>query len=179
MKHFYLTTLLAASLFMGCDTEVPEVDETAPTYSALISGDGKNFTVDHEHLNATINIKLNEEYTILFIPADRGGVKEARLTAPLNEAVTLINTDTKDPQVWQTQDLSTTKVFSWTGDKDNAKTGSAFGGALTVTADNTFELKFKVDDFGGENNITNTTLGSVSIVAKESNTESDCSGCKN
>ncbi|GGG19564.1 hypothetical protein GCM10011344_20320 [Dokdonia pacifica] len=155
---------------MSCETDIPEIDTTAPSFSFKITGDGfdRTFTQDDNLENIQLNLRAGTSYDFLLGGIDNGGVRQIQFQHTPD--VTPINTPIPAPWVETNNGFSTTIRFN--GDPNNAITAQLLSGTFTpmlmnedVIAD-TFYIR--VEDFGGESGPPfNITEGVLNITIAE------------
>ncbi len=172
-KQVVLLLFLLGFFFISCETEVPEVDDTPPTFSFRVTGDGfdRTFTQDDDFANLQLNLRHDADYDIIYSGADQGGVRNITLRYTTD----YIEFDDNPPfpaAPW-TQDFSGLSAFvEWEGDRSNPLTGSILTGTFRPNGENvSTSFSFSVTDFGGENNDANTTTGELNILIGDFNTE--------
>lgn len=159
---------LLLSLFQQCDTEIPEVDNTLPTFSLRISGDGFNQTFTQDDIeDFQMNLRSNTTYSVALVSNDEGGIKYSRLvwfTGFMNFTSAL-------PEGWTTDSDAISTLVHWQGDSNNAVTGNLFTGTFTTSTVEQgvaegIEFKAIVQDWNN-----NTTTKALSILLGNHPTE--------
>ncbi|MFD2824264.1 hypothetical protein ACFS5M_11335 [Lacinutrix iliipiscaria] len=80
MKIFNIFwSLFICFLLFSCGTRIPETDNTPPTFSFQITGDGFQKTFTQEDLSTTYQLNMNENatFSIVFSGLDNGGISRA------------------------------------------------------------------------------------------------------
>lgn len=151
---------------VSCETDVPETDNTAPTFNLRISGDGflQNFTEEDDFESFQLNLNSQSEYQIVFSQYDEGGIKLTRL----GWFTGVLELTSELPEGWILTGDDVITYASWEGDSENPLTGSLFTGnfiAHTGQYDlNTGELRLYAEDFGGESGDRNHINPNMNIM---------------
>lgn len=163
MKNLFLNILiLVVSISItSCDTDIPEIDTTPPTFSFKITGDGfdRTFTEDDDFSTIQLNLKEGTSYDILLSGVDNGGVRRIQLEIPSD----YMNLQTPINSPWQENNSGFTKTISWNGSENNPVTANIFSGTFIANGDQVSTSTYvRVEDFGGKSgppfNITEGTL---------------------
>jgi len=163
MKTLYysIITLLFLTI-ISCETDIPEVDNTAPKFSLIISGDEFSHTFkegdDFDHM--TLYIKNDYEYDISLTVSDQGGVKSTQLqyTRTYLDIISEVNNPWSQSSFDDHNDM-----VQWTGDVNNPVNGNIFVGKFKgLIGSAGFYVVAK--DYGGEAGDVNTTSKMLFIV---------------
>ena len=176
MKTFLKYTFIALISYTitSCDTDVPETDTIAPTFSLKITGDGldRTFTHDDNFGNLQLNLRAGASYDFMLAGVDAGGVKQIQFQySPIS---TPINTPIPSP--WTESNNGFTSVIRFNGDRNNAITAQVLSGTFTATLGSESIIAdifyIRVEDFGGESGPPfNITEGVLDIVIADHPTE--------
>lgn len=179
MKKQKITFVLffIISLAMSCDTEIPEVDTTPPTFSFEISGDGftHTFTQDDDFSSMQLNLRGRTEYRFTYSGADQGGVAAIQWQLGDNSQLEFLSPEFPFDS-WDIRDLSAlSRMVEWFGDVSDPKTGAILSGTFRTRdlPDNTIDsgtFSFFVRDFGGESGTPNSVRGDLNINIQNSET---------
>ena len=160
--YFYMALIVLS--IICCETDVPETDTIAPSFSFKITGDGfdRTFTQDDDLENLQLNLRAGVSYDFLVGGIDNGGVRQIQFQHTPD--VTPITTPIPAPWVEINNGFSTTIRFN--GDPNNAITAQLLSGTFTPMLMNENEIAdtfyIRVEDFGGESgppfNITEGVL---------------------
>lgn len=165
------------SLTTSCETEIPEVDTTAPTFSFEISGDGftRTFTQDDDFSSMQLNLRGRTEYRFTYSGADQGGV--AAIQWQLGDSSQLEFITPEFPfDFWDIRNVSSlVRMVEWFGDEADPKTGAILSGTFRTRdiQDNSTDsgtFVFFVRDFGGQSGTSNSTRGDLNIAIQNSET---------
>ncbi|MHA7059320.1 hypothetical protein ACWGOQ_0018985 [Aquimarina sp. M1] len=177
MKTLIFTKLkrIFAALIMllciSCETDIPETDATAPTFTFNISGDGFNRTFNQEDdfSSLQLNLRADTEYNFIYSGADSGGVERISWQYPHD----YIEFSTEIPTPWeQATTTFLSSIIFWDGDETNPTTGNILSGKLVTNGDGvSISFSFLVSDFGGLDSISNTTEKTLTLYIDEQNTE--------
>ncbi|MFD2563635.1 hypothetical protein [Aquimarina rubra] len=177
MKTLIVTKLkrilfaLVILLFVSCETDIPETDITAPTFTFNISGDGFNrtFNQDDDFSRLQLNLRTDTEYDFIYSGADSGGVERISWQYPHD----YIEFSTDIPAPWQnTAATFLSSIIFWDGDETNPTTGNILAGKLVTNGESvSIAFSFLVKDFGGLDGVSNTTEKTLNIYIDEQNTE--------
>ncbi len=158
-------------LFISCETDIPETDTTAPTFSFNISGDGFNWTFDQDDDLSGLLLKLrtNTEYRFIYSGSDAGGVERISWQYPHD----FIEFSTDIPAPWENATVTpVSSIVYWEGDAANPTTGNILNGRLVTNGDVIgFAFYFFVRDFGGSDGLSNITEKILNIYIDENDTE--------
>lgn len=163
-KLFFIALIFCC--VQSCDTDVPDVDNTAPTFRLTISGDGftRNFTQADDFDRFQLNLNSQSEYSFALITADQGGIEETSLQW-CTDGVQLAS---DIPTDWSVTTSGLSTLLVWEGDPANPLTGTACSGDFTVQAGQnelvSCPMNVLVKDFGGESGASNTTFASLNIL---------------
>lgn len=160
----YIFVLLLTFSLSSCETDVPETDIIAPTFSLKIMGDGfdRTFTQDDNFDNLQLNLRAGTSYNFILSGIDAGGVRQIQFQySPSSTSIT-----TPIPSAWTETNNGFTSTIRFNGDRNNALTAQILSGTFTATTMggdlliDTFYIR--VEDFGGESgppfNITEAVL---------------------
>ncbi|WP_299683725.1 hypothetical protein [uncultured Dokdonia sp.] len=148
----YFYTVLIAFCITSCETDVPETDTIAPSFSFKITGDGfdRTFTQDDDLEDIQLNLRAGISYDFLLGGIDQGGVRQIQFQHTPD--VTPITTPIPSP--WVEINNTLTTVLRFNGDPNNAITAQLLSGTFTATLGDdqmTFDTFYiRVEDFGGE-----------------------------
>ncbi len=157
---------LIFGMFQSCETDVPEEDNTPPTFQLTISGDGftRHFTQADDFDSFQLNLNSQAEYSFALVTADQGGVEEASLQW-CTDGVQLIS---DIPTDWFVTNSGLSTFLVWEGDSSNPLTGNACSGNFTVQAGQNelvgCPMNVFVKDFGGESGDSNTTFKTLNLL---------------
>lgn len=152
---------LCIGFYVSCETDIPETDTTAPTFSFRITGDGfeHTFTQDDDFNAIRLNLREGASYDILLSGIDQGGVRRVQWELPPDymDLQTAVNSP------WQSSTSGLTRTISFNGDQNDPFNASLFAGTFIAHGDLVFITTYiRVEDFGGENgppfNVTEATL---------------------
>ncbi|WP_299900597.1 hypothetical protein [uncultured Aquimarina sp.] len=166
-----IVSIVIISFLISCETEIPETDNTAPTFSFNISGDGFNrtFTQDDDFTSLQLNLRSDTTYDFIFSGADSGGVERISWQYPHD----YIEFSTEIPSPWETTSISfLSSLVYWDGNETNPLTGNIVAGKI-VTNGNAVSISFSflVRDYGGLDSSANTITKSLNIYIDNQNTE--------
>jgi hypothetical protein len=160
----YIVVFLITYSMGSCETDVPDTDTIAPTFSLKITGDGfdRTFTQDDNFTNLQLNLRAGVSYDFILAGVDNGGVRQIQFQySPIS-----IPISTTIPSPWTENNNGFTSVIRFNGDRNNAITAQILSGAFTpmlmseTILSETFYIR--VEDFGGESgppfNITEAVL---------------------
>jgi len=160
----YFYAVLIVFCIASCETDVPETDTIAPSFSFKITGDGfdRTFTQDDDLENIQLNLRAGVSYDFLLGGIDNGGVRQIQFQH--SPDVTPITTTIPAP--WATTNNGLTTTIRFNGDPNNAITAQLLSGTFTATLGSqdiiTDTFYIRVEDFGGESgppfNITEGVL---------------------
>lgn len=169
MKTLIQYTLIALFIYSisSCETDVPETDTVAPTFSLKITGDGfdRTFTQDDTFDNLQLNLRAGISYDFILGGVDQGGVRQVQFQySPISTPIS-----TTIPSPWTENNTGFSSTIRFNGDRNNALTAQLLSGTFTATLGSediiaeTFYIR--VEDFGGESgppfNITEAVLNIV------------------
>ncbi len=152
---------------ISCETDVPDTDTIAPTFSLKITGDGfdRTFTQDDDLANLQLNLRAGTSYDFILAGVDNGGVRQIQFqysptSTPISSTI---------PSPWTESNNGFTSTIRFNGDRNNAITAQILSGDFTATLgseDMLFETFYiRVEDFGGESGPPfNITEGVLDIV---------------
>jgi len=160
--------------FIGCDTDVPETDDIAPSFSIFISGDGfsRTFTQDDDLENIQLNLRNGVNYTFLIGGSDQGGVRQVQFQYSPDS--TPINANIESP--WSESATGITSTIRFNGNVNNAQNAQLIGGEFSTLLGNenaVFDnFYIRVEDFGGESGPPfNVTEGVLNYTIANQETE--------
>ncbi len=172
MKILLKYTLIALISYSitSCETDVPDTDMIAPTFSLKITGDGldRTFTQDDNFANLQLNLRAGASYNFILAGVDAGGVRQIQFQySPIS---TPINTPIPSP--WTESNNGFTSVIRFNGDRTNAITAQVLSGTFTATLGSESIISdviyIRVEDFGGESGPPfNSTEGVLNITIAE------------
>ncbi|WP_378180401.1 hypothetical protein [Aquimarina sp. SS2-1] len=172
VTKFKKTLFALIALFcISCETDIPETDTNAPTFTFNISGDGFNqtFDQDDDFSSFQLNLRSDTEYSFIYSGGDAGGVKRISWQYPHD----YIEFSTDIPSPWESSTLTfLSSLIYWNGDATNPTTGNILAGKLITNGDGvSISFSFLVRDFGGLDGVSNTTERTLNIYINEQNTE--------
>ncbi|MFC4633872.1 hypothetical protein ACFO3O_08135 [Dokdonia ponticola] len=163
----YLCASFLVCCLIACETDVPETDTVAPTFSLKITGDGfdRTFTQDDTFDNLQLNLRAGISYDFILGGVDQGGVRQVQFQySPISTPIS-----TTIPSPWTENNNGFSSTIRFNGDRNNAFTAQLLSGTFTATLGSeeiiaeTFYIR--VEDFGGESgppfNITEAVLNIV------------------
>lgn len=169
--------LFTICLTTSCDTEIPEVDTTPPSFSFEISGDGftHTFTQDDDFSRMQLNLRGRTEYRFTYSGADQGGV--AAIQWQLGDSSQLEFLTPEFPfDSWDIRTVSAlSRMVEWFGDVSDPKTGVILSGTFRTrdignNASDSALFRFFVRDFGGQSGTSNSVQGNLNILIQNSET---------
>lgn len=172
---FLMVVVLITS--MSCETGIPAIDTTAPTFSFQIRGDGFNrtFTQDDDFTRMQLNLRGGTEYRFIYSGADQGGVSLIRWQLGDRSQLEFIRPEFPYDS-WTIRDVSALiRMIEWRGDDSDPKTGAILSGTFKTrdvedNAGYTELFRFFVVDFGGQSRTPNEVRGNLNIVIQSSET---------
>ncbi|WP_431136808.1 hypothetical protein [Psychroserpens mesophilus] len=178
MKRLFVTFVVCITL-LSCETRIPEVDTTVPTFSFDIRGDGFNrvFTQDDDFSRMQLNLKANTEYRFIYSGADQGGVGLIQWQLGGSDQIEFVSPELPFDS-WSIRDISVSnRMIEWFGERTNPKTGAILSGRFRTgvvppgNSGNSGTLSFFVRDFGGQSGTSNRIRGNLNILIHNSETE--------
>ena len=160
---------------VSCETVIPEVDNTPPTFSLEIRGDGfnKTFTQDDAFSRMQLNLKSNTVYSFVYSGSDSGGVGLIQWQLGNNDQMNFIRPEFP-VESWTIRSISpSSRMIEWSGDRSNPRTGGILtgdfrtGGSLTGLR----TVGLFVSDFGGRSGTPNSVRGDLNILIGDIDTE--------
>lgn len=161
--------IMAVVITQGCETEIPTTDETPPTFSFRVRGDGfdRTFNQNTNFDSFILNLRNGATYSFTLIGSDAGGVERIQWFIPTN------STSTNNLQVrlyplpspWDYRNTGPLEsVLEWIGDRSNPLTGGAIESTFRTHRDNSsLPLRFVVADFGGRRTSPNRILKVLTV----------------
>lgn len=176
--------ILCNVVITSCDTEVPAIDSTPPTYSFAISGDNftHTFTEKDDPSTFQVNMKFNTPYNFTFISYDEGGVVNSEIVLQTEAYLRLTLATDNLSQQWQSSNRSfLTRELDWFHQNGVPKSGSFLQGTFTfIPTDDDFasfgesrSFYIRINDFGGENHNFNETFNSIPFYIASDNEVSE------
>ena len=171
---YYLLGILAMSI-ISCETDDSDTDETLPTFSFRITGDGftRTFTQDDDFENLQLNLRHDVDYDFILSGGDAGGTKIIQMQYP-KDYIEFTSDEAFPLPPWELvfPSSSLSAIVQWEGDPDNPLTGSILNGTLRPNGDLvSIDLYFRVEDFGGASGSSNVTDGSLNTLIDDHETE--------
>jgi hypothetical protein len=177
MKNLIISIVLcfATCIITSCETRIPEIDSTPPTFSFEIRGDGFNrtFTQDDDFSRIQLNLKANTEYNFIFSGADQGGVSTIQWQLGGDDQIDFIRPDFPFDS-WSIRNISAiSRMIQWNGDRSDPKTGAILSGRFRTgnLQNDSGSLSLFVRDFGGQLETLNSTRGNLNILIGDFETE--------
>jgi len=173
-KQFVKTTFILLAIFgiQSCETDIPPVDTSSPTFSFEISGDGfsQTFDQDTDFDSFQLNLRDGATYSYTLTGIDDGGVERIQWFISGSDYVTIL-----DPieRPWTFRSISPLQdLVEWRGTTSNPYTGSVNIGRLRTRGGNiAMSFRFNVVDFGGERGPANRTYEELNIYIGNHSTE--------
>lgn len=164
-------------LTTSCDTDIPEVDTTPPTFSFEISGDGftRTFTQDDDFTRMQLNLRGRTEYRFTYSGADQGGVAIIQWQLGGSDQLEFLTPEFPFDS-WDIRNISAlSRMVEWFGDVSDPKTGAILSGTFRTRdiPDNSIDsglFRFFVRDFGGQSGTPNSVQGNLNISIQNSET---------
>ena len=159
----------------SCETRIPEVDTTPPTFSFEIRGDGLShtFTQDDDFSRMQLNLRSNTEYRFTYSGADQGGVSKIQWQLGGDDQIHFTRPEFPFDS-WIIRDLPPiSRMIEWTGNRSNPRTGGVITGIFRTGnfQSNSGTWRFFIRDFGGQSGTSNDVRGNLNILIVESETE--------
>ena len=166
MRLRLLTMFLLATavIFLpGCETEIPEVDVTDPTFTFRIQGPGINKTYDQDTDFSAfqLNLKSNAQYNFTYFGSDDGGVEHVSWQADV-----LTPADFSDvvPEDVVITDLQLSTLLTIDGTINAPVSSLGMNGKLHTGSGDIFGLwRFFVSDYGGQSGSPNEVYREMSV----------------
>ncbi len=172
---FYKIFILAilTVIFTSCETDIPAVDTTPPTFAFKVSGDGfdRTFTQDDDLANIQLNLRQGDNYEMLFSSGDNGGVEYTSLRYDAQN-IEFDNDPVFPAEPWTQERSGLSTFIEWEGNRNNPLTGNILLGSFTPNGENvSTSFTLYVRDFGGDNNSSNVTSGELVVFIGDVDTE--------
>lgn len=171
--HFLLFVLLIIAT--SCETRIPSVDTTSPTFSFEIRGDGfsKTFTQDDDFSAMQLKLKANTVFSFIYSGTDSGGLALIQWQLGGNDQIDFIRPEFP-VEAWTIREISPlNRMIEWTGDRSNPKTGGVLTGNLRTgnLQNNLGAFRLFARDFGGQSGTPNRVRGDLNILIGNFDTE--------
>ncbi|SDH33577.1 hypothetical protein [Winogradskyella thalassocola] len=165
MKKSILTLItLIALLTFSCETEIPETDSTAPTFSLHIKSARfeHTFTQDDDFNNITLKLKNDAGYQFTLTGVDNGGVRMMRWQVPSNDHIEF---DNEILSPWTIRNISPfNRMIEFLGDRNNPYTAEFLNGKFRAKGNQAFAVfNIFISDFGGESANYNNASAALDI----------------
>lgn len=169
IRHILIIVLIL--VLQGCETDIPETDNTTPEFTFRIAGDGFEhvFEIDDDYGNIQLNLKNGASYDFIYTGSDDGGVSLIRWQVPISN---YIEFDSSIPAPWQDELTGLSRTIQWNGDPSNPLTGFILAGTFEANGELVSDtFRFFVSDFGGESGDPNTISKQLNLFIGNQDTE--------
>ncbi len=173
MKNLiYPLLALFLILTQSCDTEIPESDNTAPTFTFMISGDGfsRTFTQDDDFDSFILFLRDDAEYSFVYSAGDPDGVKLIQWQLPSSDVIEFTDAIVSP---WTIRDLSfLSRMIEWLGNPSSPTTGNILARSFRTNGDGvTTSFGFFASDYEGGSGSSNTVSATLNISIGNHDTE--------